>query len=94
MNPSSQIATQNVPPPPSGCFTADSSGRIIASTLPGSFSPETAGKIAEAIIATFRHGQQAQMTLGELQIQYAACKLSARELRGGAIVFLAPASPN
>jgi hypothetical protein len=42
------------------------------------------------VLETFERGHEAGYPFGELIIHYAAFKLSARELRGGAIVFLAP----
>lgn len=75
---------------PSGSFSVDSTGRIVTSTVPTSFPKEEIGRIAERVLKTFRRAHAAGMPLTELIIQYAAFKLTARELRGGAIVFLAP----
>ena len=43
-------------------------------------------------MTAFRKAKQAQMPLSEIIIHYAALKLLARELRGGAIVFVMPQS--
>lgn len=75
---------------PSGCFTADRSGKIITSTLPQSFSTMLAQDIATQVLAAFREAQAAQLPLTELVIHYASLKITAREMRGGAIVFLTP----
>lgn len=75
---------------PSGCFTADRSGKIVASTLPQSFSPQLMQEITTAVLATFRDAQAAQMPLAEIAIRFAAIKITAREMHGGAIIFLAP----
>jgi hypothetical protein len=79
---------------PSGCFTIDGSCRIVASTLPQSFPVETVRQIGQVVLDSFRTAQEAQLVFRELHIQYPALKLTARELRGGAIVFLAPQSPS
>ncbi|HTI98721.1 MAG TPA: hypothetical protein VL527_07435 [Dongiaceae bacterium] len=75
---------------PSGCFTVDRTGEVVASTLPQSFSAELVGEIATQVLATFRDAQAAHLPLTELVVRYASLKITARELRGGAIVFLTP----
>ena len=77
---------------PSGSFTVDPNGKVITSTLPASFPSEHVKQIAHVILAVFQGAQKAQMPLTEMSINYAALKLSARELRGGAIIFVSPRS--
>lgn len=77
-------------PLPSGTFTIDRTGRMVTSTLSNSFPEKVALEIGHAVIDTFRKAQAAETVLTELTINFAALKLTARELRGGAIVFLAP----
>lgn len=75
---------------PSGCITVDRSGHIVACTLPQSFPAGLASDIAEQVLATFREAQAIQLPLSELVVHYASLKITAREMRGGAIVFLTP----
>ena len=75
---------------PTGSFTLDPSGRIVASTLPRSFPAVHVQQIGALVLATFRSAREAQIPLTELIADYAALRLTARELRGGAIIFLAP----
>jgi len=77
---------------PSGSCTVDPSGRIVASTLPRSFPDALLKEITTAVLATFQAAHEAQMPLAEMVADYSALKLTARELRGGAIIFLAPRS--
>ena len=77
---------------PSGCFTADCTGRVLVSTLPQTFPASTAREIANLVVATFHSAQKAQMPLAEFTVDYAALKFTARELRGGAIIFFSPRS--
>ena len=77
---------------PTGSFTLDPSGRIVASTLPRSFPAEQVRHIGELVLNTFQLARDARIPLSELIADYAALKLTARELRGGAIIFLAPRS--
>jgi hypothetical protein len=79
---------------PSGSFTLDREGRIMTSTLPQSFPLDHLKAIGSQVLASFRSAKKAQMPMSELIIQYSALKLLARELRGGAIVFLMPQSLN
>lgn len=79
---------------PAGSFTLDKDGRIMTSTLPQSFPTEHLQAIGTQVLASFRAAKKAQMPLTEILIQYSALKLMARELRGGAIIFLMPQSLN
>ena len=79
---------------PAGSFTLDRNGRVMTSTLPQSFPLEHLKAIADQVMVSFRSAKKAQMPLSEIIIHYSALKLMARELRGGAIVFLMPQSLN
>jgi len=75
---------------PSGTFTVDRTGRIIIATLPGSFPRDLVSDIGQRVVKAFQEAEVAQLPLNELIIQYSCLKIVARELRGGAIVFLTP----
>jgi len=75
---------------PSGSLTLDSHGRVLVTTLPSSFPSELVAEIGKRILSTFRDAQTAQLPLEELVVYYPALKITARELRGGAIVYLTP----
>jgi hypothetical protein len=77
-------------PLPSGSFTVDREGRILISTVSQAFPEEFISDIASLVLTAFRTAQQAKLPLSELNFRYASLKITARELRGGAIVFLAP----
>ena len=79
---------------PSGSFTVDSHGRILASTLPQSCLAVHVRGISQLVLSTFKKAQQLQMPSGELIVEYGSLRLTARELRGGAIVFLTPRALN
>ncbi len=78
---------------PSGSFTVDRAGDILVSTLPQSFPVTVVREIGRHVLQTFREAQAAQLPLSELIVYYASLKLTARDLRGGAIVFLIPQTP-
>ncbi|HAV64363.1 MAG TPA: hypothetical protein DCY13_18595 [Verrucomicrobiales bacterium] len=74
---------------PTGSMTVDSRGSIVTSTVPTSFPASQVEKIAKLVVRIFQRGHEVGHPFGELIIQFAAYKITARELRGGAIVFLA-----
>jgi hypothetical protein len=75
---------------PSGSFTIDRAGKIMTSTLPQSFPEHVSLEIGKQVLACFRGAEKSQVPLAEVILQFAALKILARELRGGAIVFLMP----
>ena len=77
---------------PAGSFTLNRDGSVMTSTLPRSFPSEHLKAIGEQVLASFRSASKAQIPLSEIIIHYSALKLLARELRGGAIIFLMPHS--
>ncbi len=75
---------------PSGSFTMDREGRVISTTLPQSFPRSQMQEMGRQVLAFFRAAETAQMPLSEMIVYYSVLKLTARELRGGAIVFVTP----
>jgi hypothetical protein len=73
-----------------GSFTVDREGNVLASTLPQSFPAELVRDTAIQVLGVFRSAQTAKVPLTELIIHYYCLKLTARELRGGAIIFVTP----
>ena len=80
-------------PLPSGTFTVDADGGIIISTVSQSFPQATLEEIGRTVVAIFRDASEARAGFGELVVQYTAFKVTAREMRGGAIIFLSPKAP-
>jgi hypothetical protein len=74
---------------PSGSFTMDREGKVLVRTLPSSYPTELVVEIGEQMIAAFRDATAAQLPLSEIVVNYSSLKITARELRGGVIVFLA-----
>jgi len=75
---------------PSGSFTVDQEGRVLVSTLPQGFPVDLVQDIGNQVLTAFRSAKAAQMPFSEVIIRYSSLKLTARELRGGAIIFLSP----
>ncbi len=79
---------------PSGSFSVDRRGCVLSSTLPSSFPGRLVEDIAHQVRAAFGEAAAAQLPLAELVINYPSLKITARELRGGAIVFVFPTTPS
>ncbi len=75
---------------PSGSFTISREGNIVVGTIPSIYPPDLLEELARCVLAAFRGAVEAQAPLTELIIQYPGFKITARELRGGAVVFLVP----
>ena len=75
---------------PSGAFAMDRDGKVVVSTLPQSFPESQMREIADRVVAFFKGAQNAQMPLQELNVYYPSLKVTARNLRGGALIFLSP----
>jgi hypothetical protein len=78
---------------PQGSFTVDRHGQVVSSTLPQSFPEAYVKHITRVVLETFKEAKTAHVPLNELTVIYSALKISARELNGGAMVFLAPQGP-
>lgn len=77
-------------PLPRGSFTVDRTGEIISSTVSSHFSKEHLKQLSAVVLDTFEEANKADLPLKELAVQYDGLNLKARELKGGAIVFLSP----
>lgn len=91
-----KLFSRPAPPPlrlPSGSFTVDREGAIVVSTLPSSFPREFVLEIGRHVREAFQEARAAQLPLNELIVHFGGLKIVARELRGGALVFLSPVTP-
>jgi hypothetical protein len=75
---------------PSGTFTVDADCHIVSSTVPNAVSDAQVREIGRHILGIFAGARQVNLQFSELVVQYATFKITAREMRGGAIVFLSP----
>ena len=73
---------------PSGTLTVDRNARIVASTVSSSHSTELLQEIGNHILHLFREAHKAQMPLSEVTLRFGSFKINAREMRGGAMIFL------
>jgi hypothetical protein len=78
---------------PSGSFTVDRTGAVVTTTLPSHFPEDVVQGLARLVLDAFRDAAQAQLPLSELIADYSSLRITARALRGGAIIFVAPRVP-
>ena len=86
---SSRAAVQQLP---QGSLTVDREGVISTSTVPSVYSRTLLREIAREVLVLFREARVAHMPLTEINIHYGSFLVTARELRGGAMIFLLPHS--
>jgi hypothetical protein len=77
---------------PTGTITVDRSGNIVTSTVSSAFSKKLLKNIAHDVMELINEARLAQMPLAEVSLSFGSLRITARELRGGAIIFLLPQS--
>src|SRR5262245_14982063 len=82
--------TQGPPPLPSGSYTVDREGKVVTSTISSAVAGQTLEQISAQVLQTFKDAKQAELNMTEFSITMGAMNIKARELRGGAIIFLSP----
>jgi hypothetical protein len=75
---------------PTGTITVDRQGHIVTSTVSSAFPQELLTGISRDVLELFREARTAQMPLSEVSLHFGSLRITARELRGGAIIFLFP----
>ena len=75
---------------PTGTVTVDRNGNIVTSTVSSAFSRKLLKDIAGDVLDLLSESRSAQMPLAELTLNFGSLRITARELRGGAIIFLVP----
>src|SRR5688500_8143065 len=75
---------------PSGSYTVDREGKVVTSTISSLVAGQTLEQSSAQVLQTFRDAKQAELNMAECTITMGAMNFKARELRGGAIIFLSP----
>ena len=75
---------------PSGSFTVDRNGALLASTIGSGFAPQNLQEISTLVLQTFAEARKADLPFSELNARFGALNLRAVEMRGGAMIFLSP----
>jgi hypothetical protein len=77
---------------PAGTVTVDRNGQVVTSTVSSVFPESLLHGIGRDVLELFREARAAQMPLAEVSLHFGSLRITARELRGGAIIFLFPQS--
>jgi len=75
---------------PSGSLTVDRNGVVVTRTLPSSFPADLVQEVATRVLSLFQSAAAAHLPLTEMTVNYSSLKITARELGGGAMIFLSP----
>jgi molybdopterin-binding protein len=75
---------------PTGTITVDRAGQVVTSTVSSAYPKKLLQDIGRDVLALFREARVAQMPLAEVSLHFGSLDITARELRGGAIIFLFP----
>ncbi len=77
---------------PSGSFTVDPNGVVVSSTLPQSFPQAHVRDIARCVMSCFKRAQQNRIQISEVHLHFSTLKITAREMKGSAMIFVTPTS--
>ena len=75
---------------PTGTITVDRHGHIVTSTVSSAFPKNLLQGVGRDILELLREARTAEMPLAEVSLHFGSLRITARELRGGAIIFLFP----
>ena len=75
---------------PAGTVTVDRQGGIITTTVSSAFPVPLVEAIASSMLELLREARAGQMPLSEVSLHFSSLRITARELRGGAIIFMFP----
>jgi hypothetical protein len=91
MNPFSKTQTVSPARFPRGSYTVSSAGRIVVSTLPrSSFSIDRMEEIGHTVLKALAAARDLGNPFTELAAEFAGLEIRARNLAGGAIIFVTP----
>ncbi len=75
---------------PAGTVTVDRQGQIVTSTVSSTFPAPLLESIGREVMDLLRAARVGQIPLTEVSLCFGSLCITARELRGGAIIFMFP----
>lgn len=75
---------------PGGSLTVDRHGAIVTCTVSSAYPPTLLAAIGREMISLLHEARAAQLPLTEIGLHFGSLHVTARELRGGAVIFLLP----
>ena len=83
----SRAAVQQLP---TGSVTVDRDGHVVTYTVSSAYPKALLRDIGLEVLSIFHEAREAQIPLAEISIHFTSLNITARELRGGAVIFLLP----
>ena len=77
---------------PSGSIAVDRDGNVVTSTVSSVYSQALLREIGRDVLTLFHEARESQIPIAEVTIHFVSLRITARELRGGAVIFLFPQS--
>jgi len=77
---------------PAGSMTVDRDGSVIVTTVSSAYPKVLLEEIGDVVVSLFREARAAQVSLAEISLHFGSLRITAREMRGGAIIYLNPQS--
>jgi hypothetical protein len=78
---------------PSGSVTVSRKGNILTSTVSSTYPKPMLEEIGKEVLREFQDAREAQLPLTELSLHFGSLRITAREIQGGAVIFLTPRNP-
>jgi hypothetical protein len=75
---------------PAGSMTVDRDGTVVTTTVSSAYPHGLLDEIGHGVLSLFREARAAQIPLAEISLHFGSLRITAREIRGGAIIFLYP----
>ncbi len=75
---------------PRGAFTYDSEGDILIGSVPTAWLEEFGPYLVKAFRKAFSSAEEKGLPLTEIALHYGGARLTAKDLRGGGIVYVFP----
>ena len=75
---------------PAGSFTVDRHGNVVITTTGPEYPQWLLEDTAREVLSLFREARAARTPLTGLDLNFAGLHITAREMQGGAIIFLSP----
>ena len=73
-----------------GSFTVDRHGNVLTTTVGSAYPQWLLDDTAREVLSLFRGAREAQMPMTEIELHFAGLHITAREMQGGAIIFVTP----
>jgi hypothetical protein len=73
---------------PSGSFTVDRAGAVVASTISSRFPEKKLTEISAVMLAAFAEARNAGLAVGDLTFTLGVMSIRAVEMHSGAMIFL------